>query len=373
MFTSGHYIQQYQYKSFSPEKINRDFAWADKEINMLLSNAMRSLGELNAYSLLMPDVDYFISMHVAKEAITSSMIEGTNTGIDDAVSPESDIDPEYRHDWDEVQNYIKAMNYAIGRLDKLPLSMRLLNETHRILLGGVRGRHKDPGAIRKSQNCIGGSNIKDAFFVPPIHTELSELTKDLEMFWHNSDLLIPDLIKIAISHYQFETIHPYLDGNGRVGRLLITLSLVSLGILNKPTLYVSDFFERNKGSYYDSLTMVRQANNIEQWIKFFLSAVIETASSGKTTFEKIIRLREEYESKILVLDKRAKQAKKLIMIMYKQPINNVKDLADGLGVVYVTANKLILDLVDLGILRESTGYLRNRRYVLEQYMQIFRR
>lgn len=370
-FVAGKWHNRYQYKSFEPTKVNTGWTWEEPKINTLLEKATKALGELNAFSLIVPDVDLFIQMHITKEAQTSSKIEGTQTQLDEALMPEEQILPEKRDDWREVQNYIRAMNQAVDSLKHLPLSNRLLKDTHQILLSGARGKERSPGEFRNSQNWIGGSNLSDAAFIPPYYENVAELMGDLELFWHNDEIFVPHLIRIAISHYQFETIHPFLDGNGRIGRLLIPLYLISHGILDKPSFYISDFFERNRASYYDALMAVRLRNDLQHWILFFLNAVEETAKRGCTVFRRILSLREEMQAKVLTMGKRAELANRLLKILYTQPIQSAQTIEKLLDISPATANALLKEFEKCGILIEITGGKRGKMYAMEQYLNIF--
>lgn len=370
-YQSGTWKEQRQYKSFSPTPINQEWRWEDPQINTLLEQASRALAELDAFTLIVPDVDLFIHMHITKEANTSSRIEGTQTQMDEAVLDSEMLTPEKRDDWQEVQNYVSALNHAIKDLERLPLSNRLLKKTHETLMQGVRGESKSPGELRRSQNWIGGSNLADAAFIPPHFEELADLMTDLEAFWHNEQINVPELIRIAISHYQFETIHPFLDGNGRVGRLMITLYLVSKGLLRKPSLYLSDFFERHRGSYYDALTKVRISNDMIHWVKFFLSAIIDTANKGKKTFEEILTLRHEMDTLVLGYGKRAKNAQILLEHLYSKPFISVKIASELLKVSHPTASSLIKQMAKDGVLHEQTGYMRNQLFIFKRYLDIF--
>lgn len=370
-FKAGRWQPRYQYKSFEPVLVNHEWLWEEPKINVLLEQATRALSELNAFSLIVPDIDLFIQMHVVKEAQTSSRIEGTQTGMDEALLPAEQIAPEKRDDWQEVRNYVEAVNTAIAELETLPLSNRLLKQTHAILMQGVRGEHKQPGEFRVSQNWIGGSSLTDASFIPTHPDNVAELMSDLECFWHNEGIAVPHLIRIAISHYQFETIHPFLDGNGRIGRLLIPLYLVNHGLLAKPSLYLSDFFERHRDSYYDALMKVRTSNDLIHWVSFFLNGVRETASKGRDVFRQILDLRNEVEQKMLSLGKRAPLAREALNLLYRQPIVTAKQLEKALSITQPTANSLIKALIEKGILTEMTGQKRWRSYLFDPYLKLF--
>lgn len=371
-FKSGKKVQRFQYQSFEPSLIHTQWHLDSDEVALLLSQADRKLGELNAFSQLIPDVNFFIKMHIAKEGTTSSRIEGTQTNIDDVLQKEEYVQPEKKDDWHEVQNYIEAMNAAISGLEELPLSNRLIKQTHQILLQGVRGTHKMPGEFRISQNWIGGSNLTDAKFIPPHPDGILEYMSDLENFIHSIGNRLPHLIKLGILHYQFETIHPFLDGNGRIGRLLITLYLVSFGLLSKPTLYLSDFLEKNKEHYYDNLTSVRTQNDLEQWLKFFLEGVRVTAQNAIDTFKQIIALRSHVETQIITLGKKQVLANQFLHYLYSNPITDTQSIAQKLGTGITTASRLIKDFMTLGILVELTGFKRNRVFAFEAYLKLFR-
>ncbi len=370
-FRSGKIIRQGYYKSFQPELINREWALNNPKISYLLSMADRQLGRLDMFSEYLPNIDLFISMHVIKEATQSSKIEGTRTNLEDAILDVEYIPPENRNDWVEVQNYINAINQAIHKLKELPLSNRLIKDTHKTLMQGVRGEGRLPGQFRKSQNWIGGATLQDALYIPPVHTSVPDYMSDLEKFIHNENILLPDLIKIAIIHYQFETIHPFLDGNGRMGRLIIPLYLVSKDILKRPVLYLSDFFEKNRRLYFDNLSRVRENNDLVQWILFFLTGIIEIAKNGITTFDSILKLKSSIDLKVQKLGSRMPKAIRVLEFLYNKPMVNANNVAEITSLSLPSAYKLIEDLEKMEILTEITGSKRNRSFIFSDYIKLF--
>ena len=371
-YKSGEYVKMNDYKAFIPSKINYNWGWDDTKLDKLLAEANRQIGELNAYSLLIPNVDLYIKMHVKIEANKSSRIEGTRTTVEEDLLDVTDINPEKRDDWEEVQNYVKATNYGVERIKNgFPVCTRLIRELHKILMQGVRGEHKTPGEFRTSQNWIGGSMPSNAVYVPPPHTEIAECLTDFEKFINNEEIDTPDLIKIAILHYQFESIHPFLDGNGRIGRLLIPLYIQSKGMLDKSCLYISDYIERNKDTYYDMLTRVRTHNDMIAWIKFFLEAVIETSKTAKEKFRNVVELTMEMDKIIVNLPVKSDNVKKVIDVLYNEPVINRKKLCDITKIKEGTIKNIINCLLENNIIVETTGYTRNQIFTFQKYTDLF--
>ncbi len=372
-FKAGRTEKEAGYSYFVPEHVNRQWEWKDPQLSTLLEKASISIGELNSFARLVPNIELFIQLHVTKEAVISSRIEGTQTNIDEALMPEEEISPEKRNDWLEVRNYSEAMKEAIKELEQIPLSSRLLCKTHERLLAGVRGKHKMPGEFRRSQNWIGGASPTDAVFVPPAYSYINELMGDLENFLHNENIHVPALVRIGIAHYQFETVHPFLDGNGRIGRLLITLYLVSNKILHQPLLYLSAFFEKKKSLYYDNLTRAREKDDLMHWLKYFLIGMDETARQASNTLADILKLKEQLENTLRTsAGRRTHSALALLAHLFKGPVVSVKQVTGVCDLSTKAANDLVTLFVQRGILREISGKTRYRLFLFSPYLDLFK-
>lgn len=371
-YKSGTWIKRDGYRSFEPSLINRPWRIDEPHVLEALSRADRQIGRLDMFSEYVPNLDLFVQMHVTKEATQSSKIENTHTEIEEAILPEEEIAVERRDDWREVHNYIRAMKQAVDGLQSLPFSNRLLGNAHAVLMEGVRGDRKTPGDFRRSQNWIGGSNPGNARFVPPIHENIPELMGDIELFAHNADLHLPPLLKAAIMHYQFETIHPYLDGNGRIGRLMIPLFLISQGILKQPVLYLSDYLERHREEYYDRLSRVRSENDLSGWLHFFLDGMTETAKHGVETFDRILKFQDHWEKEIHTWKPQAPAGLALFRHLFTHTWVNAQQVAEAAGVSLPTAYKLIERFLHENLLREITGAKRDRIFLFDPYLQLFR-
>jgi Fic family protein len=356
---AGRYIRQATgYRAFIPAPLPPEPQLnLGGEISTLLSEADRSLGRLDGSVLTLPNPDLFVFMYVRKEAVLSSQIEGTQSSLQDLLSAEAQLfDAALPRDVDEVLNYVSAMNHGVARLKDLPVSVRLIREIHEKLLQGVRGGRLQPGELRTSQNWIGpsGSTLNNATFVPPPHYEVPQALGDLERFLHAPDAL-PPLVKIALAHVQFETIHPFLDGNGRVGRLLITFLLTECGVLHKPVLYLSHYFKQHRQAYYDHLQAVRERGDWEGWLAFFLRGVIEVAGEAANTARRILQLREQHRSIITAhLGRTAGNGHRVLETLFDRPIVSVTDVQQLIGTTFVAANALVSRMVQHGVLQEVT-------------------
>ncbi len=374
---AGRYIRQLSgYRAFMPAPLPPDPSIRIAgELQVLLSQADRALGRLDGSIQTLPHPDMFVFMYVRKEAVLSSQIEGTQSSIQDVLAAEAQIfSPDTPKDVNEVVNYVRAMNHGIKRLAELPVSVRLIREIHVQLLQGVRGSHLTPGELRTSQNWIGpgGCTLNEATFVPPPPYELPQKMAELEKFIH-ADAGLPLLIKIGLAHAQFETIHPFLDGNGRVGRLLITFLLCEQGVLLKPVLYLSYFFKQNRQQYYEQLQSVRDSGTWEDWLMFFLRGVIDVSNQATTTARKVLTLREEHRHTITEkFGRAAANGHRVLEHLYEHPIVSVVEVQELIGTTYPAANDLVARMVDAGILFEFTGQIRNRKFNYQSYINLFR-
>jgi Fic family protein len=373
---AGRYLRQPSgYRAFIPAPLPPDppldlgGALRDK-----LSAADYALGRLDGAVLTLPNLDLFVFMYVRKEAVLSSQIEGTQSSLQNLLAAEAQLfDPDTPKDVNEVANYVRAMNYGLNRLADLPVSVRLIREIHTQLMQGVRGGRLQPGELRTSQNWIGpaGCTLTDATFVPPPPHELPQALSDLERFLHDGGGL-PPLVQVGLAHAQFETIHPFLDGNGRVGRLLIAFLLTEKRLLAKPVLYLSHYFKHRRNEYYERLQAVRDAGDWKGWLTFFLDGVIEVSQQATHTAASILRMREDYRARITEhLGRAAANGQRLMDRLFDHPIVSVATVREWLGLTPAGANQIVSRLEGIGLLREITGYARNRRFRFEPYLRLF--
>ena len=373
---AGRYIRQPGgYRAFLPAPLPpQPPLQLEGELQALLSQADRALGRLDGSIQTLPNPDLFVFMYVRKEAVLSSQIEGTQSSLQDLLAAEAHIlTPDRPRDVEEVVNYVNAMNHGLARLHELPVSVRLIREIHERLLQGVRGMRLTPSELRHSQNWIGpaGCTLNEASFVPPPPHEVPDALGALEAFLHvESDL--PPLIQVGLAHAQFETIHPFLDGNGRVGRLLITFLLCQRDILGKPVLYLSHFFKQHRAEYYERLQAVRDKGEWESWLAFFLRGVVSVSREATETARRILVLREDHRTKVTEgLGRAAGNGHKLLEYLYQRPIVSVADVQALTATTYTAANNLVSRLAALGIVAEATGYRRNRLFRYQAYIELF--
>ena len=373
---AGRYVlQPAGYRAFVPAPLPPDPpVQLTGELRRLLSQADRALGRLDGSIQTLPNPDLFVFMYVRKEAVLSSQIEGTQSSLHDLLAAEAEIlSPERPRDVEEVINYVRAVNHGLERLTDMPVCIRLIREMHRVLLEGVRGSDRKPGELRRGQNYIGPrpGTLAEAVFIPPPADLIPETLGELESFLHSEDDL-PLLVKIGLAHAQFETIHPFEDGNGRVGRLLITFLLCERQVLMKPVLYLSYYLRRYRQEYYESLQAVRDAGDWEGWLTFFLQGVAEVSAQATETARRILALRENHRALIAQYFGRASgNGHRLLEWLYERPIVSVNEVQDLIGTSYPAANALVSRMEDHGILREITGHRRNRRFRYEDYVQLF--
>jgi Fic family protein len=373
MARQGAYVKQLEgYKAFIPSPLPPHPALKlSDELLAKHEQVMRSLARLDGLAYMLPNLDLFIAMYVKKEALLSSQIEGTQVSLENIFEYESGVAIEHMSDMKEVVNYIKALNYGLKRLEKIPMSLRLIKELHEIILSHTRGKQKTPGEFKRSQNWIGGefSSLKNALFIPPPPAQAMSAMADLENYLHLQSPY-PEIINCALIHYQFETIHPFLDGNGRIGRLLITFYLVWKGIIEKPILYSSYYFKKNRQEYYDRLMMVRNTGDYEQWVNFFLNGILEASDSAIEETKKILQLQSTDQQKLADKKIASPLAIPLLNQLMRTPVVSISDIQQQLSISYPTAAQLVKKFVKLEILKETTGKKRSQRFAYHHYLKI---
>ncbi len=373
-FRSGTWVEQFEYRSFFPTPVNDNWQWDDPKIDMLLAEASYRVGELSGLSTAVPDLELFRPMFVLKEALASSRIEGNGTILDEAILDDREAIDSYRRDaWEDVRNHQTAINRVFFELEELPLSNRLLCHAHETLLAGVSGDQKTPGEFRRSQNWIGSGSLSDALFIPPHQGDLGILTTDLEAFWHEETMEAPDLIRLAISHYQFVVIHPFLDGNGRVGRIFIALFLAQKGLLKEPLLNVSSYFELFRDDYYDALTRVAGMSELDHWVRFFLTAVEKTAKHATHTLKAAHALRESTHAAAGTPDDRSANSGRVIDYLFRKPIVTVEELSDQLELEREAVGGIVEELLAKEILFETAITGNSGFLVFKAYVALFQK
>lgn len=361
-----------EYKSFVPTVLPPNpLIELNKDIVDILVKANKQIALLEGIATRIPNMDLFISMYVRKEALMSSQIEGTQATLEDILDP--CLEENTNRPVGDVVNYIKATDFAINKLKELPLCNRLIKQAHEVLLSGVRGENKSPGEFRHSQNWIGaaGCNLQNARFVPPSVVDMNQAMSDLEKYINAEDDL-DVLIRAGLIHYQFETIHPFLDGNGRIGRLLITLFLIEKQVLTTPALYISYFLKKNRIEYYDRMSEVRLKGNYEQWVKFFLEAVYESAKDATETIDKLVALHDKNCSAIEKLGRRAKNAMRVFEYLEASPIIEIQKTAKELNIAFNTMSSIVKDLTSIGVLEQTSTQSRNRTFAYKEYLEILK-
>lgn len=371
-YKSGIFMRMNDYSPFILSKINYEWSWEDSKLNKMSAEVNRQIGELNGYSKLLPNMDAYTKMLMVVEANKTSKIEGTNIKMEDCLLQPSDIEAEKKEDWDRIQRHIDAMNYGIQQIgEQVTVGTKLLREIHNILLQGEKGDEKNLGKLRGMQTWVGGTSILDAIYIPPPHTEIVECLADFEQFIANEDTNTPDVVKLAMLHYQFESIHPFVGGNGRIGRMLIPLYLRSKGFLDKPCLFVSEYLEQNKEEYFNRLAKVRTSSDIIGWINFFLEAMLESAKRTNNRLQQLSQLKNEMDNVVMNTPVKPDNAKKIVETFYKEPIVDVLRLGELSGIKGGTMRTVINSLIDKGIVIKVKGVNKNKIVCFKKYTDIF--